>query len=428
MKKSSLLPFFLGMISSLAVVGIYFEFAPAASKEENNTGKSAKTAKIDSNKGKVDLDKQKAKAKSASELLETTNKELKQELDTVKVKLAELEGQKKTWAAEKTQLDKEVLALKSAVKESVPEPAKNKLFRFGLKDKTPVFDKADWKQLGVSIKDMNKLMPELMKSIAKGEQPNPALMTKLQKSNMVLAAFAIQSASELEGTGPNGAFTHPAVMANLVHSLLEESGDPLSEEQSKQVSAFGDTWLQETANHDKSYNADSFQLEKMINEVDTKQRFIDGVRNILTDSQQALLFNAETTGRLGVDLLSPGLVYTQRRPETDDDKANLKVDGLKRLWSLTGTENNDAKALEEFNWIADAWLQASPLTKTRHNRRSVEISFPTVKVLQDAARAQLTAMKSLLREGRLKEEEVRNLKASPTLLMLVWRELDQPPK
>lgn len=427
MKKSSLLPFVLGVISSLAVVGLYLEFAPDASKDSQDTEKIAKTAKLDSKK--VDLNSQKNKAKANSKALETTNKELKQELETVRTKLAKLENEQKEWTAEKSQINKELLAMKSeGEKSKSPEKAKNKLFRFGLKDKSPAFDNADWKKLGVSIKDMNELMPELMKSIAAGKQPNPALMTKLQKSNMVLAAFAIQSSSELDGTGPNGAFTHPAVMANLVHSLLEESGDPLTEDQSKIINALGDTWLQETANFEKSYNAETFQLEKMINEVDTKQRFIDGVRNNLTDSQQQLLFNAETTGRAGVDLLSPGLVYTQRRPLTDDDKAELKTDCLKQLWSLTGTANDDPKALEEFKWIADAWLLASPLTKKTYARRSVEVTFPTVKVLQDSARAQLVAMKSLLREGRLKEDEEKNLKASPSLFTLVWRAPDQAKK
>lgn len=427
MKKSSVVPFVLGAVSSLAVVGLYVEFGSDASKGQESE-KSAQKKDSEKTKKVVKLDASQAKAKDkAVKDLELSNKELKQELKTVKKQLAKLEAQEKSWVAEKKELDQEVLALKTAKTKNKAEDPKTKLFRFGLKGKTPAFDKADWKALGVSIRDMNKLMPELMKSIAKGEQPNPALMTKLQKSNMVLAAFAIQSSNELGGTGPNGSFTHPAVMANLVHSLLEESGDPLNEDQSKAINALGDTWLQENAQFEQSYTAETFQLEKMINEVDTKQRFIDGVRNILTDSQQTLLFNAETTGRAGVDLLSPGLVYTQRTQESDDDKPQLKVDALKRLWSLTGTSMDDAKTLDEFKWISEAWVESSPLTKSRYARRSVEVTFPTVKLIQSSARAQLTAMKALLREGRLKEDEEKNLRASPTLIMLIWRQADPAP-
>jgi hypothetical protein len=409
-KKSSFLPFLFGALSSLAVVGLYTEFK-ADPKDPNNDGQpSAK--KADTPKSEIALSKPQLKVPNYEK---EGPKLLKQEIAGLRKEVTKLQMAKKAVEAEKVVLEQALIAMKlSAEKKETPPPS-NASFRFGLKEKSPVFDKADWKQLGVNINELNQITPGLMKSLAAGKQLKPALMTKLQKNNIPLASFAIQAAGEVGGSGPNGSFTHPAVMANLIKSLLETSSDPLTDDQANSIDTLGEAWSREAAGLDQGFDEKTFNLAKIIAEVDAKQRFINGVRGVLTSTQDALLFNPLTTGRAGLDLLSPALIYTQRRPLMAGDRASLKTQGLNGLLGAAGI---DKAELTEYSWIGDAWLEASPLARNAMKRGNPDMMFPTIKDIQSAARAQLTAMKQIVGLGRLSEEEEKTLQESQALWML----------
>ena len=107
------------------------------------------------------------------------------------------------------------------------------VFRFGLGDSTPVFDRADWPKLGGHLVELAKAITTLPDAIASGQGIDMATRQKLQQHNTPLAGFAVGAAQELGGTGPNGAFTHPAVMANLMRAALEAAGQPLTPEQER---------------------------------------------------------------------------------------------------------------------------------------------------------------------------------------------------
>ncbi|MHC5036261.1 MAG: hypothetical protein ACYTHM_03015 [Planctomycetota bacterium] len=129
--------------------------------------------------------------------------------------------------------------LESLEKEPPPPPKRAGVFRFGLGEKTPIFDQADWKDLSGHMLALGKAIPKLAEEVAKGNRPSDATMRAIQKHNAPLAVFAVQASEELEGTGPNGSYTHPAVIANMIRSALVGAGDPLTPEQEIAIRALG---------------------------------------------------------------------------------------------------------------------------------------------------------------------------------------------
>lgn len=328
------------------------------------------------------------------------------ELPALRARAAEAEA---TIADLRAKLD----AAEAAVTEAAPAPADPRAFRFGLSDKTPTFDKADWAALGRHMAAMTAAIPAIAEGLAAGKQPDAGTMAKIQEHNMPLAAFAIQAATELGGTGPNGAYTHPAVIANLMRAALAEAKDPLAPEQEAAIHALGVAWAGEAERSVASYVPTTPALRKTIDEVDAKVRFLAAARGMLTATQQAILFPPATAGRVQLDLLSPGLVYVMRQPVMAATREALETQLLAGLMGLAAaTEPEGAPHA----WIARAWLDGLPGALQPRGGRDVELMFPHVDAVQAAARAQLSAMEKLLALGELTAEQAAALRASTAVL------------
>jgi hypothetical protein len=413
-QKSSVVPFLAGFGSCLVIVGLYATVMPAAESDRAEAkaavarkadGQSEQSRKAERKKAAA-ADKAAAHAKAEAEARATAHAKAAAEKATAEKATAE-----KAAAEKAAQLQAQQASNKSAKPDK--KPATNaRVFRFGLKNKTPKFDKTNWRDMATNISEMNKLMPGLMKSIVSGQQPSPAAISKMQKYNLPLAMFAIESSKEIEGTGPNGSFTHPAVIANLIQSLLDKAGDPLTGAQTSSIEGLGDNWVRELETTGQSASKEALELDQIIAEVDSKQRFIVGVRSYLTASQNALLFNSETFGRVGMDLLSPALVYISRLAIANSDTKVLIRQCLKQLLSLAGIEEPD---LSEYEDIGRAWVNSSPLAQQAIGPRSQESLFPTVTIIQQSARAQSKAMKDIINRGLLSEKQEQSLREAQTL-------------
>jgi hypothetical protein len=310
-------------------------------------------------------------------------------------------------------LTAEVETLRAKVKEyENPPPADPTSFRFGLAKTTPVFNKAAWPELAEHVRELTKTLAGLPETIARGEQPSAALLAAITKHNMPLAAFAIQLSTEVGGTGPNGAYTHPAVVANLIRASLAAAGDPLTHEQEIAIDALGKAWAGEVAAQAAGYGPDALALEKTVAEVDAKQRFLLAVRGVLTDSQRSVLFDPATQGRVGLDLLSPGLVYVIRRPVVASDRAGLEAAALKTLLDMAGMPADAGGSLD---WIAKRWVEEVPGALEPTSATSPDFAFPTVERVQAQARAQLRAMGRLLGAGTLTDAQARTLRDTATV-------------
>ncbi|MHC4778258.1 MAG: hypothetical protein ACYTFG_06775 [Planctomycetota bacterium] len=294
-------------------------------------------------------------------------------------------------------------------------PARSpEVFRFGLSEKTPSFDKADWKDLSTHMVALAPIIKDIFEPISRGEQPSPSAIQKAQKHNMPLAVFAVKAAEEIEGTGPNGSFTHPAVVANLIRAALENVGDPLTETQEISIRTLGDAWATDMKRAEAQFGENPILLEKAVYEVDAKLRFLYSVKNALTPSQREFLFNPGTEGRVQMDLLSPALVYVMRRPLQGDSREDLEKQLLDVIFDVAGLEDVQKEA---FDWIARQWLDDYPAALVPLERTSLDFIAPHVDRIQEAARAEVAVIKQIISVGGLDEEKVKALKEITTVLM-----------
>lgn len=324
------------------------------------------------------------------------------------LKIAALEKARTALEQEKAALAGQVQDLKTLIKSLTPEPLDPKALRFGLAATTPTFDKADWSALSGHVSEMARIMPRLRTSMQEGGQPSPEVIQALQEHNTPLAMFAVQAAAELKGTGPNGAYTHPAVIANLIRAALVQANDPLSADQEGEIVARGYAWATDEERRIRALGPDAPALAGTVGEVDNKQRFLDAVKAVLTPSQRGVLFHPETENRLGLDLLSPALVYMVGiAPAEETDAAKLGAKALATLLASSGLKDLDSGPLAS---IGERWIDELPRGREARPPADPELRFPTVETIQGFARAQVAAMQRLIESGRLTPEQVTRLK------------------
>ncbi|MHC5021283.1 MAG: hypothetical protein ACYTGX_14455, partial [Planctomycetota bacterium] len=313
---------------------------------------------------------------------------------------------------ERAELQQALAAAKAAAGAGA-ETAAPGTFRFGLSGQTPTFDKADWPKLGGHLVELAKAITTLPEAIASGKGIDMATRQKLAQHNTPLAGFAVSAAQELGGTGPNGAFTHPAVMANLMRAALEAAELPLSPEQEQHIASIGEAWSAREAERLGRYNASTPALSKTIDEVDLKQRFINDVRKTLTKAQDAVVFPPSTVGRAQLDLFSPALVYAMRQPVTATDRPGLEQQMLESLGtSLAWTP----EAAAPYAYLVTEWCDALPKAMEAKPRTHPDVTFPHIDDIQAAARAQLAITQKLLALGELAQAQADALRANTTVL------------
>ncbi|MHC5011393.1 MAG: hypothetical protein ACYTG6_10640 [Planctomycetota bacterium] len=317
--------------------------------------------------------------------------------------------------SENRELEAQVEALQARVEELAPAAPKDpEAFRFGLATSTPSFDGADWPNLAAHMRALADGMPDLRDEILAGQQPSAATIQKLQRHNTPLAAFAIAVSAEMEGTEPNDAYTHPAVIANLIRAALLRAENALTRDQEIAIRALGDAWGAEEERRASARSPDAPALARKVAEVDAKLRFLASVKTVLTASQREILFDPQTEGRIGIDLLSPALAYQMRNPVTATDRETLETNLLGALLGLGGIELEEPS---DYAWIASRWLDEAPAGLQPVGGRSVEMIFPHVDQIQAQARAQVAAMERIIGMGALSEAQAAALRESTMVLM-----------
>ena len=328
-------------------------------------------------------------------------------------RIEKLESRLEALNRENQELRKQLDEIKTSSADQPAQPRQKTAFRFGVIEKAPVFDAADWPALSGHVAEMNKFMPELMAEILQDRMPSGELLKKLQEHNMPLAMFAIGASKEIEGTGPNGSFTHPAVIANLARSSLEALGMPLSESQEMSIKAIGEVWVGEEERRKASVNPNTIAMAKTVAEVDAKLRFLQAFKTVLTPAQKSALFNPETEGRLQMDLLSPALVYTMIRPVVSTSASELESMVIAELFRNAGIKGLETA---QYAWIAKQWLVEAQGATTPMPATSKEVRFPHVNLLQERARAQVAATERLIATNSLTPEQVKSLRDAGMLV------------
>ncbi len=176
----------------------------------------------------------------------------------------------------------------------------------------------DWNSTGQAIVKLNPLLVKLAESIAAGKEFTE--LGELSKWNTPLALNAVQAARKgVPGTGPNGAFSHPSLLVNMVHAALVQGGKPLDEGQEKNLRAIADRFLASDSERMSRYDENTFGIQRLVDEAALKTSLYGDIDAMLSEEQREILHPAAVRGRCGIDLFSPGIVfYTLYRPTRYD--------------------------------------------------------------------------------------------------------------
>jgi RNA polymerase sigma-70 factor (ECF subfamily) len=328
----------------------------------------------------------------------------------------EWEARAAEFRAEKQRLEAELAALRAkdtATADTGESSTLRSTFRFGLGGKTPAFDRADWPRLGSHMSELARVMAKLAAGLSKGESPDPATRRGIATHDAPLTAFALKAAAELGCSTASEAYTHPAVIANLMRAALQRAGHPLTPEQEFAIEVLGEAWAADVTRLKGTWRARTLALQKTVDEVDAKQRFLDSARKLLTAAQQAALSPPEATDRAHLDLLSPALMYSSRVLVTAATRVDLESKLAARALAAAGLPSTQA-ARHEF--ISTAWLDALPPEHLEPlDRRDLNVRFPHVSAIQAAARAQIAAVETLLALGDLTETQAAQVRENKSL-------------
>jgi hypothetical protein len=321
--------------------------------------------------------------------------------------VAELEAENRRLAAKVAELEGRVTEAEA----ERPKPQEG-AFRFGVPDTARAFDGADWKGLGEHLRLLAEGLVTLPAELEKDGKLSPKSAAAIREHNTPLALFAVSIAGELGGTGGNGPFTHPASLANLMRAVLAAAGDPFTPDQEASIRILGEAAVRELQR--AAAKRDVLPLVPTIDEVDAKQRFVHAVRGLLTRSQEDLLFRPETEGRVGIDLISPGLIWhTLRDDVTATTREELETNLLKSVFNYAGFDVPD---LEAWRWVAHDWVAAIPGALTAVPPKSADALFPRVDVVQAAARAEVEAIERILARGSWSPDQVAGLRGIQGLI------------
>jgi hypothetical protein len=304
-----------------------------------------------------------------------------------------------------------VKELEERVADLAPKAVDPQAFRFGLPEKVASFDSADWPTLADHMLELRDLITAVRDEFLRIGRPTAATMTRVQKHNMPLARFALALGPEIGEDNANSAYTHPAVIANLIRSSLQHAGDPLTRDQELAIKVLGDAWERDLTRG--VVPPGSPELGGLVAKVDAKLRFLADVKAVLSSSQRSALFNPETEGRLHLDLLSPALDYVHRFPVETRGRADMETKLLEQLFEHAGVE---VENLTPYAWVAREWVDEMPGVLTPIARLSQELAFPHVDAIQQHAQAQVRAVARILGMGRLEAENAEKVRALTWLL------------
>lgn len=285
-------------------------------------------------------------------LLEDTRAQLAREAK----RTGELEAQRKELAAQRAARSP-AAAQDARDRESVQAP-------YAFRGLERALSTMDWGQAGEAVSHMTPLLAAWGKSISAG-QPGAMPAGEIQRWNGPLVNVAVAAANaKVPGTGINGAFTHPAIIVNLVHVTLAEAGRPLSATQAQRLGELGERYVEDDARRLAAYPGGTFALRKTIDEARLKDRLFADIDLLLDAEQQDVLHPEAVRGRLALDLFSSGVIWlTIAQPLTAASRDGLAAALAKQAMRHFGVAAAQQPALEDAaaHWargLDEAWLRA----------------------------------------------------------------------
>ncbi len=217
----------------------------------------------------------------------------------------------------------------------------------------------DWDAVGGSMKDMVPLIAKLAEAIAAGERPNLAIVGEIQKLNgeLLKAAQKIMEGN-IPGTGVNGSFTHPVVVANQFGAALKAAGLDLSKEQKETL----DRAMWFYAAKDESLRLTEgdreLKIDVLAEEIEFKNAFYEEARSLLTEEQRKALFSEHTAGRASLDVFDSSLMLAGHAKPVRVKNASDLASTLSR--KIAAGVKIDASGRKQLDAILTRWSNELP--------------------------------------------------------------------
>jgi len=277
----------------------------------------------------------------------------------------------------------------------------------------------DWDVIGESMSKMPPVLARLSQALAEGKKLEDLAeeIGLIQQLNGPLLGEALKmSKSGIQGTGLNGIFTHPSVMANMVHAALTKAGMPLTEEQEKLVYEIGLRYTEEDRQRLAGYDEGALGMEKLVGEADLRDRFFAEVRASLSPEQLERIRPEGVKGFTSVDLFSTGVLYAPlTRPLPFRDRAGLESTVVARAMSKLSLGEASMAVVQDAvrRWadtLPEGFLDVplpggGPLAQHRADRVRV------------AAQSQALLMRDLATRLSLSEAQLKSLQAEVGVLV-----------
>jgi hypothetical protein len=295
----------------------------------------------------------------------------------------------------------------AAVKEAGP--------RFAFPEFGEAIAKVDWKSVGRNTRAMVPLISSLRDAAGSKEPPDLAEIGKIQKHNAALIEEAAKIMGKVPGIGANGAFTHPAFQVNSMAATLDAAGLPLTDAQAKALGQVGTEFTEKEKARAAGYTDATWELQKVIDEADLKDRFFEAAFAVLTPEQRNALVPAGTKGLVGFDLYSSGLMLAQLlAPVQTKGRDDYAAKTAQSLGNRTGL-GEEQKA--EVQRVVAEWAATLPEEWfTKEFERTIGQPLIPVALVAESARRDLALLQRIVREMPVPEEKAKALRRTSFIL------------
>lgn len=346
------------------------------------------------------------KARQAADMAARTDERRKmldeQSEDLKKVRSELGEREKKVGELEKrvTDLQAQVEELK---KTPGQPPAKKAPISWGKAGDVKEVGEANWPELSGAMSEIIKSLNEIMAARKEGREPSPEVMKNIQKHNQKLIDYYVKVLRKLPThMSANGEFVHPINTANMIAAALQAAGKPLSEAQVKQVVALGEEYESGWDKLQSGYDAGTLKLEKVVDELELKQKFYDSMVALLQPDQREVVIDPATHDYMQLDMYSPSLSLVQNlapvyRPTLEEVRTTL-IDEVSKEMGL----NKDLVSAQGYvldTWLTDCGSMLDPRTEA-------EVGMLKTQECIKYGRVQIKAFKALIEALRPDEKQL----------------------
>ncbi|MHC4937823.1 MAG: hypothetical protein ACYTHK_02500 [Planctomycetota bacterium] len=159
--------------------------------------------------------------------------------------------------------------------------------RFAYKGFERALESVSWADLGRELAELQPLLDPDAKPDRRVAPLRRCVVGRMQR----LGRAGIQ------GRGPHGVFTHPAVLVNAIHFTLDEADKPLTGRQADVLYRIGSRYV--ACERERRRQAEPVALARLVEEAELKERMLTWVRASLTPGQQSFLQPPSTRGLVG---------------------------------------------------------------------------------------------------------------------------------